>query len=103
MPSFLAECNLRKKTCGGVSSTVSLSQWGQSVIRAVVFCKHNLTISYTQMKIHQEDQTEIIERVMDIKICNSEWCDQAGKILSRKTNMVQKLLRIVSTVHDESL
>ena len=55
------------------------------------------------MKIHQENQTEIIERVMDIKICNLEWCDQAGRILSGKTNMVQKLLSIVSTVPDESL
>ena len=54
------------------------------------------------MKIHQENQTEIIERVMDIKICNSEWCDQVGRILSGKTNMVQKLLSIVSTVPDES-
>ena len=102
MPSFPAEHNLGKKTCGGVSSTVSLSQWEWSVIRAVVFCKNNLTISYTQMKIHQENQTKIVERVMDIKICNSEWCDQAGRILSGKTNTVQKLLSIVSTVPDES-
>ena len=60
-----------------MSSTASLSQLELSVIRAVVFWKNNLTISYTQMKIHQENQTKIIERVMDIKICNSEWCDQA--------------------------
>ena len=103
MPSFPAEWNIGKKTCGGTSSTVSLSQREQSVIRAVVFFKNNLTISYTQMKIHQENQTEIMERVMDIKICNLEWFDQAGRILSRKTNMVQKLLSIVSTVPDESL
>ena len=82
---------------------MSLSQWERSVIRAVVFFKNNLTISYTWMKIHQENQTEIIERVMDIKISNLEWCDQAGRILSGKTNTVQKLLSIVSTVPDESL
>ena len=68
----------------------------------MVFHKNNLTISDTQMKIHQENQTEIIEKIMDIKNCNLEWCDQAERLLSRKTNMVQKLLSIGSTVPDES-
>ena len=68
----------------------------------MVFCKNNLTISDTQMKIHQENQTEIVEKIMDIKNCNLEWCDQVDRLLSRKTNMVQKLLSIVSTVPDES-
>ena len=54
------------------------------------------------MKTHQENQTEIIEKIMDIKNCNLEWCDQAERLLSRKTNTVQKLLSIVSTVPDES-
>ena len=54
------------------------------------------------MKIHQENQTEIIEKIMDIKNCNLEWYDQVERLLSRKTNTVQKLLSIVSTVPDES-
>ena len=54
------------------------------------------------MKIHQENQTEIVEMIMDIKNCNLEWCDQAERLISGKTNMVQKLLSIVSTVPDES-
>ena len=59
-------------------------------------------IWHTQMKIHQENQTEIIEKIMDIKNCNLEWSDQVERLLSRKTNTVQKLLSIVSTVPDES-
>ena len=68
----------------------------------MVFHKKNLTVSDTQMKIHQENHTEIIEMIMDIKNCNLEWCDQMERLISRKTNMVQKLLSIVSTVPDES-
>ena len=85
-----------------MSSTVSLSQWELWVIRAVVLRKNNLTISDTQMKIHQENQTEIVAKIMDIKNCNLEWCDPGERLLSGKTNMVQKLLSIVSTVPDES-
>ena len=81
---------------------MSLSQRELWVIKAVVFHKKNLTVSDTQMKIHQENQTEIVEMIMDIKNCNLEWCDQVERLISRKTNMVQKLLSIVSTVPDES-
>ena len=55
------------------------------------------------MKTHQENQTEIVEKIMDIKNCNLEWCDQVYRILSRMTITMQKLLSIVSIVPDESV
>ena len=44
------------------------------------------------MKIHQENQTEIVEKIMDSKNCNLEWCDQAERLISGKTNMPLALL-----------
>ena len=48
------------------------------------------------MTIHQENQTEIIEKIQEIMESNGEWWDQAQGIMTEKTTRIESLLDIVS-------